>query len=575
MNADKSTMHKAMDNLMVPRSFIARFALLLLSVGLLNLSFAPVNQFYFAWIALVPFLLVIDSLRRARSAFGWGWLFGLLFFGSTMTWLWHATWLGTALVLMYLAIYWGLAASLIQCELRIANCESNKSQARSNLQSAIRNPQFAIFLIPAIFVFTEWLRGWVFTGFPWVMLSQTQVPVPALCQIADFTGHHGITFWIVVCNTIGFLMIRHRANWKKLMPAACAFAVLSTGIVAYGIWRIQQTQLTEGPSIFLIQPNFEHARGGAKLVGWEDQLRYHFDRTPRALANAKEAPDLIVWSETVMPPMNIEARRKARDPRLARGIHENLLKLVHDNRTSLVFGAYALVKHEGNDREADIRNSTYFYSYRSETQPRYDKVHLVPYGESVPFRDSIRWLHDLMFKIAAYSTNYVITHGSIDALTIFELPRCNEVADSTSQPSQQRWKFVTPICFEDTDSSLVAKMFRAENGTKRADFLVNITNSGWFNHQHRAQHLQAAALRSVENRVWTARCSNTGISGFIDSVGRAVETLPSGGEGVAQRRIGIDGRVTFYTRFGNWFPVICGAFAIFAVVRWWLSAKPN
>jgi apolipoprotein N-acyltransferase len=324
-----------------------------------------------------------------------------------------------------------------------------------------------VFFVAATIVFTEWLRGWVFTGFPWVMLSQTQVPVPALCQIADITGHHGITFWIVACNTMIFLMIRHRANWKKLIPTACGFAAVTLGIVTYGLWRIQQTQLAEGPSILLIQPNFEHARGGAKLVGWEDQLNYHFDRTPKALANAKETPDLIVWSETVMPPMNIEARRKARDPRLARGIHEDLLKLVRENKTSLVFGAYALVKHEGNDREADIRNSTYFYSYRSETQPRYDKVHLVPYGESVPFRDSIRWLHDLMFKIAAYSTNYVITHGSIDALTIFNLPRANDLASQQAQP----WRFVTPICFEDTDAALVAKMFRGQSGTKPRRFL--------------------------------------------------------------------------------------------------------
>jgi apolipoprotein N-acyltransferase len=141
---------------------------------------------------------------------------------------------------------------------------------------------------------------------------------------------------------------------------------------------------------------------------------------------------------------------------------------------------------------------------------------------------------------------------------------------------RQVWSFVTPICFEDIDPLLVAKMFRSTRGqpgtVKEAHFIVNITNDGWFMFNQMPQHLQAARFRSIENRAPTARSVNTGISGFIDSFGRVQGLVPAGTEGTSVRRLQLDPRVTFYTRYGDVFAALCAAVTVLlaaaSIVRW-------
>ena len=127
-------------------------------------------------------------------------------------------------------------------------------------------------------------------------------------------------------------------------------------------------------------------------------------------------------------------------------------------------------------------------------------------------------------------------------------------------------RVVVPICFEDIDAPLVAKMFRGAGG-KRANVLVNLTNDGWFKANQNAQHLQAAIFRGIENRVPTIRCVNTGISAFIDSSGRELERIPVRTEGTAIRSMQLDSRYTLYTRWGDWFPILCTVLASGLVVR--------
>jgi apolipoprotein N-acyltransferase len=139
---------------------------------------------------------------------------------------------------------------------------------------------------------------------------------------------------------------------------------------------------------------------------------------------------------------------------------------------------------------------------------------------------------------------------------------------------RESWRFVTPICFEDIDPALVAKMFRSGSPgkLKAADFIVNVTNDGWFMFNQMPQHLQAARFRSIENRAPTARSVNTGISGFIDSFGRVQGLVPAGTEGTSVQRLQLDPRVTLYTRFGDAFAAACMVVTVVlaaaSVVRW-------
>ena len=144
-----------------------------------------------------------------------------------------------------------------------------------------------------------------------------------------------------------------------------------------------------------------------------------------------------------------------------------------------------------------------------------------------------------------------------------------ELAPPTA-PSGPPVRFVVPICFEDTDPRLVARMFRptlATGGRKRADLILNITNDGWFTQPQLSQHLQIGRFRSIENRAPTARAVNTGITAFVDSAGRMTDRLPTHVEGVATATLSLDQRLTLYTRFGDWFAAAC-TIATVALAVW-------
>jgi apolipoprotein N-acyltransferase len=178
-------------------------------------------------------------------------------------------------------------------------------------------------------------------------------------------------------------------------------------------------------------------------------------------------------------------------------------------------------------------------------------------------------MHRMLFRAAAYSVDYVITPGGRDAMTVFDLPAGETPAGGL--------RFVTPVCFEDTNPRLIAEMFRPASDTprrKRADFLVNITNDGWFSAQQKTQHLQTATLRSIENRVWSVRSANTGISGFIDPAGRhafGTTLLRPDTAGTLFGRVSVGGPVTFFTIWGDAFAVACVGLtpvAVASAMRW-------
>jgi apolipoprotein N-acyltransferase len=295
--------------------------------------------------------------------------------------------------------------------------------------------------------------------------------------------------------------------------------------------------------VMVVQSAFPHERGGAKTVTFEQQITFHFDTTDRALSDSGRV-DLVAWGETVLPAMNDEAIARSNNPELSTRLRERLIEFTRRHDVSLIFGAYALLSFPKNPRDADVRNSTYLLSPGATVMPRYDKIHLVPFGEIVPFRHSIPWMHELFFRMAAYSVSYLITPGSIENLAPFRLPAGSCV--------------VTPICFEDVDAWLIRQMIAPRGDQqKRAELILNITNDGWFSGAQHRQHLAMAALRSIENRVWTARACNMGISAFIDSSGRVVELLPTGRIGVLVRQTEIDPRLTPYTRLGDVLAIAC------------------
>ena len=212
---------------------------------------------------------------------------------------------------------------------------------------------------------------------------------------------------------------------------------------------------------------------------------------------------------------------------------------------------------DGRVKFLDKSNVAYAFNRQGAMDEQvYRKIHLVPFGEFTPFKVDCPPLYRLCLKLGPPDmADYDLVPGSDDDLPVFDLKQ----NPNGPTPDGPPWRYVTPICFEDIDPDLCAKMFRPENGgaVKRADFLVNVTNDGWFMANENGQHLQAAVFRSIENRVPSARSVNTGISGFIDPLGRTTELVPARTEGTSIGQLHLDGRVTVFTRTGQLFARAC------------------
>jgi apolipoprotein N-acyltransferase len=575
-----------------------KLGLLLVTVLLLTLAFAPMGQFYLAWVGLVPWLLVLRRLKSQRAAFLWSWLAGVIFFTANMWWLWNVTGPGMAALMVVLGLYWGAAAVVLRGATLLGEGEDGgwrmedggEQSRRLSLSSILHllssSSVAKVLLIAATWTSFEWLRGnWPLNGLPWLFLGHSQTPVLALCQVADVAGVYGITFWIASVNALVALFVLSRFHFRPLVPAAAVVAGMFVLVLGYGVFRLNQTQcLSQGPSVLVLQPNYPQDNTGEKSAAPDELVVWHVLNTRQALRDAPVNPDLAIWSETMMPELNIEARRELKGTRegdFIEEVHGALSQLAQENEVALLAGG---VYGQGWKRirnrwvAADRRNTAYFYDRQGrlsdDPADRYDKIHIVPFGEYLPFRQSAPPLYKLFTVLSPYPVEYFLTPGEESAMTVFRLP---------SKDGQRTYRFVTPICFEDIDPILVAKMFRARtydkgDRGKAADFIVNITNDGWFLANQMPQHLQAARFRSIENRAPTARSVNTGISGFIDSCGRVSNLIPAGTEGSRVQTLQLDSRLTLYTRWGDVFALLCAAATLLTMLggamRWRARRRP-
>jgi apolipoprotein N-acyltransferase len=505
-----------------------------LTVLLLSAAFAPFKQFYLAWIGLVPMLLVVLAAPTKKKAFLWAWLCGVIFFLLNFAYLIRVTVPGWIALAVYLSLYWGLAGLLIR--------------------GTARFKRLTLVAIPCIWVACEWLRGTLLTGLPLNYIGHTQSPFLAMCQVADFAGAFGVTFCVLLLNGLVVLMIR---GGRRALPAIILILGMIAVVIGYGAFRLHQEATTAGPRVMVVQPNHPMTRG-VKSVTQVQSVEFHLNTTLEALKKTSGV-DLVIWNETTMPPLNPEVRAEPGlgDAPFLKQVHQAISNLTKQANVALVTGGYYVGGWQGeigHRRATDIRNSAYFYDRNGEQTARYDKVHLVPFGEFIPFKLSLPWLFQAFMWLGPHHEEYSISANEQMAMTVFDLHGANGAT----------WRFATAICFEDLDAPLLASMMHAPDGGKRADMIINISNDGWFHWNEQAQHLQAATFRCIETRAPMARAATTGISGFIDSTGRVHDVLAQGASGTSIAELRPDARVPLYLRIGDAFAIAC------VVVTAWL-----
>jgi apolipoprotein N-acyltransferase len=494
---------------------------------LLCLCYFPIAWGWLAWAALIPLLTLVRRPARGVHIFLSAWLAGLIFFVPILQWMrvadprMYFTWIGLAL---YCSLYLPLAIGLLRL-----------------LDRRTRLP--LVVTAPVVWTALEYLRAHFATGFPWYFVAHTQHDFLSLIQIADVTGAYGVTFLVVAVNAWLFECFCRSRRFRQLfgLPEECASrrALLLQGAVVvlllgtalgYGIWRLGQNEFEPGPRVALIQSNLPQSlRNEAATTGGDpaEQMVVHNSKLSDIAAAQRPIPDLIVWPETSYPEYWVDVApdvSEANVPAAIASQRSHSRQLARDVArlwpTDVLIGLNSEI-YVGDQRWQRY-NSALLFRPDGQAVDRYDKMHRVPFGEYVPFRDWLPWMNAL----APYDFDYSVSPGerftrflSEKHYSVWLKPTRN--VRHIDMASQHRFGVV--ICYEDTDPSLARQYVQEAADGPPVDFLVNISNDGWFKGAaEHEEHLAICRFRAVECRRAVARAVNMGVSAVIDGNGQVL-----------------------------------------------------
>ena len=529
--------------------------LLVLLSAVLQILIFPLPDLYFLdWAAVAPLLIALlrarepDTLQllagvkllpaRPGQAFLLAYACGILWYAGTCYWIFNTMreygGVGTLaaagllfLFCLYLAIYHGVFGLLISL---LASPDAGDAT----------NPfsRRALLLAPFAWVAVELARARI-TGFPWNLLGISQVDNIPLAHIATVTGVYGLSFEIMVVNTAlaaAFVLRTSRGERGKrkplLLATAAAIVVLQAGRL------ISPPALPTDHTARLVQQNIPVLQGG-------DWTKEYFEGTLRDLgrislsapdlnvtgqeqppaASARSVrPDLIVWPESPAPFYST-------DPML----RDTVSNIARQAQTWMLVGSLG-IRNAGEtpERATELFNSGSLVDPAGEWVGRYNKMHLVPFGEYVPFKRVFGFAGGLTKEVGDFS------------------PGTSRAALLAGN------KLGVFICYESIFPDEIRQL--AANG---AEVFVNISNDGWYGDSGAyAQHLKQARMRAVENDRWLLRDTNTGVTASVDPYGRVVSSIPRKVRATLDAPHAITNVTTFYTRHGDWFAYLCAIISV-------------
>ena len=472
------------------------YPLALLSGALLALSFPRYGHPAFAWIALVPLLVALSGWRGRPAlsgvegpalggaggperlpgqpplrAFALGLTTGTLYFAGTIYWTGTVvrTFGGLALpvavlAMLLLAVYLALFPALT---------------AVVSARLARRAGPGALFLMPAAWVATEFARGYLFGGFPWVPLGNSQVTVLPVAQLASVFGVYGLSALVAFVNAAIAYAVLSRGRNRAI--AIAATVVVLVGIGGWGARRVVDGSLTREGSplrVGLIQGNI------AQADKWNPGEAQRIFATYIAMTRdaVRRGAGFVIWPESSTPFMFEEDEAGGGAVRdLAREVQVPILlgsdQVDRSGDTVRLFNAAFLVTPEG------------------ETGAVYRKMHLVPFGEYIPFKELLYFVSPLVERIAEFAPG----------ASMVMLPVGGHMVN-------------TAICYEVVYPSLIRQAV-----VDGSQLLTTITNDAWYGQSSAPyQHFALASMRAIEQGRYLVRAANTGISGVVDPYGRIV-----------------------------------------------------
>jgi len=478
-----------------------------LSGLLLFFSFPKFGVGFMAWVALAPLFYALKDANPAKG-FSLGFITGIISHIGILYWI-------TYVVVYYgnLPYYAGITVMLL-----LATYLSLYTAVFASGVIFFREHGIpAVFSSPFLWTSLEYAKSHLFTGFPWENLAYSQYLYTHVVQIADITGIYGVTFLIVMVNAIVSDIIMMKGETKKIARRIMVGGVIMTLICVYGFWKIHYTtKYLKGADVIevsVIQGNIDQS------VKWDPHYQSETINIYRNLSMTKaiSGSELIVWPETATPFFFQDGN----------DLHRRVVDVARDGGNWLLFGSPSYLK---NKNGVSLLNSAFILSPDGDVRGKYDKVHLVPYGEYIPLKQWFPFIRKLVTGVGDF----------ISGKGYYPL-------------DMNHHKIGVLICYEGIFPEAARSYKKAG-----ADLLVNITNDAWFGMTSAPhQHLSMTTLRAVETRLSIVRAANTGVSAFIDPIGKITNRTNLFEEAVLKESVKISNDKTFYMLYGDVFVYIC------------------
>lgn len=507
----------------------------------------PLGLWPLAWVAPTPWLLLVrQPVLLGKRPYRALWFSGFAFWLAAIYWLLlphPMTSLGWLALSFYLAFYLPVFVGF-----------SRVAVQRLGISVVVS--------APVVWTGLELARGHLLSGFTMGALSHTQIRWPAVIQGADVIGDYGISglvMLVAACfsrmipwppNGAGAVVDADRGKRLAIWPLLVAVAAVG-GAVGYGSWRMSSAPQRPGPTVALVQGSID-AEWKADEARSKAVTQEYLELSRKAI-QAEKHLDLLVWPETMyrFPLWNFAPDFKPPDfwqqtpAELERVSAKNLVDLQTmfgdaakqkfgvEQPPALLLGVDAA--YYSNEKEGHY-NSAQFVDPQGKPLARYDKMHPVMFGEYIPLAEYI----PLLYKITPLT-------GGLTVGAKAESQKLGEV------------RYAPNICYETVIPHLIRRqVLQLKEQGEEPDVLVNLTNDGWFRGSSELDmHLACGVFRAIEMRKPLVIAANTGFSASIDSNGRIVQQGGRRKADVLIAKVQLDGRQSFYLRFGDWFSGIC------------------
>ena len=468
----------------------------------------------FAWVSFIPLLHIISKFKPDSKPFIIGYIFGISY--NLVAFYWIALNSGTSFfialcsliaAISYLSVFWGLLTTFIY---------------------QIKNYVFRLIIFPFAVVLMEWLRSLGPLGFPWSNLALTQINLLPLVQIMDITGSYGVSALVLIINTVLYYFLIN-LNKSSLFLLCLSFLSLLL------LWNVGTKKIdnynkySKTFEVAVIQPNINPNSKWDSIN--KEIIKSKLDSLYEMALNLK--PDLILFPETAYPTYL----------RFDQTIRNYLQKKVSLTGISTLVGT--VDRKKSKEQKNNYFNSSFYFTKNKDIQI-YNKTHLVPFAEYVPFSDIIPIFKRLNFGQGNFEKGKEISIFDLNGL-----------------------KFSNIICYESSIPGIINQIVR--NGV---NFLTIQTNDGWLgNSIGPIQHYNIAKIRAIENRIPVVRSGNNGVSGMILPNGISINEKSFGVTSVFRVSVPIVKPGTFFSQNGNIFVILCLALTI--IILLWSLKKSS